>query len=94
MASVSKRAPILVFAAVFLALCLIGWVARVSLAQDAKQEPAPPHLPAATSAEPAATPQDVLVAPSDATQPPPAADTAKPPALGLPEPQLLGSTKR
>ncbi len=43
MAYVAKQAPTLVFAAIFLALSLIGWVARATLAQDAPKELAPPQ---------------------------------------------------
>jgi hypothetical protein len=98
MASVAKRAPKSVFAAIFLTFCLIGWVALAALAQDGKQEPTPPSLPTATSAEPPAIPQDVPVAPSEATKPAPLAEAGELPSqtpaqrLGLPEPPVLGST--
>lgn len=78
MASLANRAPMLVFAAIFLALGLIGWVARATLAQEGKQEPAPAPLPAATPAEPPATLKDARVATSEATRPAPSSEAVDP----------------
>ena len=84
MPTISTRAPKLACAAVFAALCLIGWVAKVALAQELAKESAPPPLPEPRAAA-SSLPQGFDV---------PKVDTAKapvPPDDRLsPGPALLG----
>ena len=94
MASLAKRAPMLVFSAIFLAFGLIGWVAPCHSCAGWQAGTRSAPLPAATPAEPPVTLQDANVVTSEAAKPVPSLEAVDPPPqthaadIALPGPKL------